>query len=62
MRKANKLIMGIGHRIKSLANPDKRVEIIKDFAQKNFQDNTVLKVSSQLIFAASWRLAISNSS
>jgi citrate synthase len=35
--------MGIGHRIKSLANPDKRCEIIKDFALKHFKDNTVLK-------------------
>jgi len=43
MRKANKLIMGIGHRIKSLSNPDKRVEIIKDYALQNFSDNTVLK-------------------
>merc|ERR1712051_974170 len=29
MKKTNQLIMGIGHRIKSLANPDQRVEIIK---------------------------------
>merc|ERR1719453_213100 len=29
MKKEGKLIMGIGHRIKSLANPDQRVEIIK---------------------------------
>lgn len=43
MRKANKLIMGIGHRIKSLSNPDKRVEIIKEYALQNFTDNTVLK-------------------
>ena len=43
MRKANKLIMGIGHRIKSLTNPDKRVEIIKNYALQNFADNTVLK-------------------
>ena len=42
-RKANNLIMGIGHRIKSLSNPDKRVEIIKNFALENFKDNTVLK-------------------
>ena len=42
MRKANKLIMGIGHRIKSLSNPDKRVEIIKNYALENFADNTVL--------------------
>jgi len=42
MRKQNKLIMGIGHRIKSLTNPDKRVEIIKNYALENFDDNSVL--------------------
>ena len=42
MRKKNKLIMGIGHRIKSLTNPDKRVTIIKEFALANFTDNSVL--------------------
>ena len=42
-RKQNKLIMGIGHRIKSLTNPDKRVEIIKQFALEHFKDHTVLK-------------------
>jgi len=36
------LIMGIGHRIKSLSNPDQRVEIIKKFAQENFSDTSVL--------------------
>ncbi|MCU0664475.1 MAG: ATP citrate synthase [Myxococcota bacterium] len=29
-------IQGIGHRIKSIHNPDKRVELLKDFARKNF--------------------------
>jgi ATP citrate (pro-S)-lyase len=43
MRRQNKLIMGIGHRIKSLSNPDKRVEIIKQYALEHFSDNTVLK-------------------
>jgi ATP citrate (pro-S)-lyase len=43
MRRSNKLIMGIGHRIKSLSNPDKRVEIIKNYALDHFSDNTVLK-------------------
>jgi len=43
MRKANKLIMGIGHRIKSISNPDKRVEIIKNYALEHFKDNTILK-------------------
>merc|ERR1711990_733071 len=42
MKKEGKLIMGIGHRIKSLSNPDQRVEIIKKFAKENFSDNTVL--------------------
>lgn len=41
-KKNNILIMGVGHRIKSLANPDQRVEIIKKFAQKNFKDNSIL--------------------
>jgi len=41
-RKNNKLIMGIGHRIKSLTNPDKRVEIVKNYALANFDDNSVL--------------------
>ncbi|KAK3869460.1 hypothetical protein Pcinc_025229 [Petrolisthes cinctipes] len=36
MRKKGQLIMGIGHRVKSLNNPDKRVEIIKDFVKKDF--------------------------
>ncbi|CAM9682595.1 unnamed protein product, partial [Discosporangium mesarthrocarpum] len=41
-RQQNKLIMGIGHRIKSLSNPDMRVTIIKDYALKHFKDNAVL--------------------
>lgn len=36
MRKQHKLIMGIGHRIKSRTNPDLRVTILKDFARKHF--------------------------
>merc|ERR1719450_208196 len=36
MKKTNQLIMGIGHRIKSLANPDQRVVLIKDYAKANF--------------------------
>jgi len=42
MKKQNKLIMGIGHRIKSLTNPDKRVVIIKEYAKKNFASTSVL--------------------
>jgi len=42
MKKTNQLIMGIGHRIKSLANPDQRVVIIKEYAKKHFQSTPVL--------------------
>jgi len=42
MKKTNQLIMGIGHRIKSLANPDQRVVIIKEYAKKNFKSTPVL--------------------
>jgi ATP citrate (pro-S)-lyase len=42
MKKENKLIMGIGHRIKSLANPDQRVEIIKKFAKEKFSNHECL--------------------
>ena len=43
MKKENKLIMGIGHRIKSLTNPDKRVTLVKNYAQKNFKDTSILE-------------------
>eukprot|EP00971_Amphidinium_carterae_P198315 3936016-Amphidinium_carterae.1 len=42
MKKKNQLVMGIGHRIKSLANPDQRVEIIKNFAKANFGKTEIL--------------------
>eukprot|EP01135_Chromosphaera_perkinsii_P010677 Nk52_evm77s2192 gene=Nk52_evmTU77s2192 len=43
MRKQHKLIMGIGHRVKTINNPDKRVEIIKQYAMKHFgEGNTPL--------------------
>jgi len=42
MKKSNQLIMGIGHRIKSLANPDQRVVIIKEYAKKHFRTTPVL--------------------
>jgi len=42
MKKTNQLIMGIGHRIKSLANPDQRVELIKQYAKKNFKSTPIL--------------------
>lgn len=44
-KKQGKLIMGIGHRIKSAQNPDSRVELLKEFAKKN------LKTTKHLDFA-----------
>jgi ATP citrate (pro-S)-lyase len=42
MRKQNKLILGIGHKIKSRTNPDLRVELIKEYAKKNFPATPIL--------------------
>ncbi|KAL4401301.1 ATP citrate lyase subunit 1 [Malassezia pachydermatis] len=42
MRKANKLIPGIGHRIKSVSNPDYRVQVVKEYVQKNFESHKLL--------------------
>ena len=36
MKREGKLIPGIGHRIKSVRNPDKRVELLKAYARKHF--------------------------
>jgi hypothetical protein len=44
----NKLIMGIGHRIKSLSNPDVRVVLIKEYAQKHFKSTAVLDFALQV--------------
>lgn len=42
MRKAQKLIPGIGHRIKSRTNPDLRVELVKEFVLKHFPSHDLL--------------------
>mmetsp|Transcript_13757 Transcript_13757/g.30347 ORF Transcript_13757/g.30347 Transcript_13757/m.30347 type:complete len:1097 (+) Transcript_13757:40-3330(+) len=42
MRKQNKLIMGIGHKIRTITNPDMRVKLVKEYAQKHFPQTTVL--------------------
>jgi ATP citrate (pro-S)-lyase len=42
MRKQNVLIMGIGHKIRTLQNPDMRVTIIRDYAKKHFPRTPVL--------------------
>lgn len=48
MRKQHKLIMGIGHRIKSRTNPDLRVSILKDFAKKHFPTTPLLDYALQV--------------
>ncbi|CAL8081304.1 unnamed protein product [Calicophoron daubneyi] len=35
-RRANRLIMGIGHRIKSITNPDERVQLLSQYVHANF--------------------------
>jgi ATP citrate (pro-S)-lyase len=42
MKKQGLRIPGIGHRVKSKKNPDKRVEILIGFARENFQSHTYL--------------------
>ncbi|XP_055892192.1 ATP-citrate synthase-like isoform X1 [Biomphalaria glabrata] len=42
MRKKGALIMGIGHRVKSLNNPDMRVVILKDYVKKHFPATPLL--------------------
>ncbi|CAH8558011.1 unnamed protein product [Schistosoma turkestanicum] len=35
-RQASRLIMGIGHRIKSITNPDKRVQLLSNYVHEHF--------------------------
>ncbi|KAJ2077313.1 ATP citrate lyase subunit 1 [Coemansia sp. RSA 988] len=42
MRRQNKLILGIGHKIKSRTNPDLRVSIITDYARQHFPATPIL--------------------
>ncbi|KAJ9292734.1 hypothetical protein DTO271G3_8433 [Paecilomyces variotii] len=42
MRKENKLIPGIGHKVKSRNNPDLRVELVKEFVLKHFPSHKLL--------------------
>ncbi len=42
MKQQGEVIMGIGHRIKSLQNPDLRVSIIKAYAQRHFPSTALL--------------------
>ncbi|XP_019765644.2 ATP-citrate synthase isoform X2 [Dendroctonus ponderosae] len=42
MRNKGELIMGIGHRVKSINNPDQRVSILKDYVLANFPATPLL--------------------
>lgn len=42
MRQEGKLIMGIGHRVKSLNNPDMRVKLMKDYIRQTFPTTPIL--------------------
>lgn len=48
MRKKGKLIMGIGHRVKSLNNPDMRVVILKDYVKQHFPAHPLLDYACQV--------------
>ncbi|KAI8818369.1 citrate synthase-like protein [Fimicolochytrium jonesii] len=47
-RKANQLILGIGHKIKSRTNPDLRVEIVKDFVLNNFPNTEIFRYALEV--------------
>uniref|UniRef100_A0A1L8E0T3 ATP-citrate synthase n=1 Tax=Nyssomyia neivai TaxID=330878 RepID=A0A1L8E0T3_9DIPT len=48
MRKKGMLIMGIGHRVKSINNPDIRVKIIKEFVMENFPAKPLLEYALEV--------------
>lgn len=48
MKKKGINIPGIGHKIKSVKNPDKRVEILKKYAQKNFPQTPILNYALEI--------------
>jgi len=47
-RKEGRLIMGIGHRVKSINNPDKRVSLIKEFVIENFPQTPLLNYALEV--------------
>lgn len=48
MKLQNKKIPGIGHKIKSIHNPDQRVEILVNYAKQNFPSTKVLDFAKQV--------------
>jgi len=48
MRQEGKLIMGIGHRVKSLNNPDMRVKLMKDYIRQTFPATPIFDYSLEV--------------
>ncbi|XP_044762931.1 ATP-citrate synthase [Coccinella septempunctata] len=48
MRNKGQLIMGIGHRVKSINNPDQRVKIVKEFVMANFPATPLLRYALEV--------------
>jgi len=48
MKKRGIPIPGIGHRVKSVRNPDKRVELLKNFAKENFPTTNYLNYALEV--------------
>ncbi|KAI8901441.1 citrate synthase-like protein [Globomyces pollinis-pini] len=48
MRKSNKLILGIGHKIKSRTNPDLRVSIVKEYVLTHFPNTEIFKYALEV--------------
>ncbi len=48
MKAKGKNIQGIGHRVKSVRNPDKRVELLKDYAARHFNKTEYLNYALEV--------------
>lgn len=48
MRNKGQLIMGIGHRVKSINNPDQRVKIIKEYVLETFPSTPLLNYALEV--------------
>lgn len=48
LRSENKLIMGVGHKVKSVTNPDMRVTVIRDYCVKNFPSTPLLNYALEV--------------
>lgn len=48
MKKLGKPISGIGHRVKSVHNPDRRVQLLKEYALQHFPDTKFLQYALEV--------------